>query len=239
MSILDIAQEATDVLRLTRPVSLFLLSDEGDTTDRLILRALHQTCRDLAQLYDWQILRRTKSFWTDDVITQQALLPADFLRLIPDTVWDRDLRRAIPGPLSEAELARHLAGQMPLVTPHFSIRGGHFLIVPEPAKCGSVISMGYISNEIGKDAGGKGIARFSDDRDRPHWDEELVLLGVIYQMRKMERLDYAEDYHSYRARLQQLVAKDHGGVTLAMGGMSASADARLAKMKSAAVILGG
>lgn len=76
------------------------------------------------------------------------------------------------------------------------------------------------------------------DTDVLPWDDELITLGVIYQYRKGERLDYAQDETDFNRMLLARIKQDGGRRMLDMnGGNSRSSDARLKALKSNAIVV--
>lgn len=150
-SILQLAQDVADApeVNCTRPSSLFAASDFGDTTDRKLLRALTRTARFLASTYDWQAVRREKSFLSIAAEAQAGAIPADFLRFVPGTFWDRSQRWEWDGPLSPAEWQGSKALVTVSVFPTFVQMGDAILFYPVPP-AGAVEAFEYITNNIAK-----------------------------------------------------------------------------------------
>lgn len=233
--IIAIAADAADALALQRPLTLFGVYNEGDTSDRKLLRAITQACRFLAASYDWSVLKARRA-WTSTATEAQAALPADFLRLIMGTAWDESLRRPLSGPLSDEEWAGAKSSIVGRVEPAFVIHGGEWLMVPAPP-AGRSYAFGYIRDAIGKDGTGARLSRFTADNDAPLWDDELVTLGAIYEYRKAERFDYAQDELDFKLMMQDRIKRDGGGRVIRMGDGAQSASDMAARMKSGALFI--
>jgi hypothetical protein len=237
-TIRDIAAEAADALSLQRPLSLFGAYDEGDTSDRLLLRALNQTCRHLATSFDWSVLKADHVFATVPQAEQTGAVPADFLRLVIGTVMDRSLRRPLDGPLSDVEYATSSSGTASRVEPAFVLRGDRFFMVPAPP-AGRSIAFTYIRGVVGRSSAGVLLQQFASDFDRTLWDNELILLGTVYHARKMSRSDYAQDERDFRAAVHDRIKRDGGGRVLSMADADRDAAGMVARMKRAALVIGG
>lgn len=152
-SILAIAQEAADApeINLARPSSLFAASNQGDTTDRKLLRALTRSCRALAAANDWQALRRERLFTSLAAETQTGMIPADFLRFVPATMINRATRLEITGPTPPDQWQWIKAGMGAAAVSQYVQRGDDILIYPAPA-AGQTFAFEYITRHIGRAA---------------------------------------------------------------------------------------
>lgn len=234
-NILALASDAADELSIHRPTTLFPVYNEGDASDRKILRALTRACRYMAASFEWSALKGRHS-WQATATEVQPALPADLLRVIPGTSWDDTLRRPLCGPLSDAEWAEAKSSAIGRIEPAYAILGGELVMTPVP-EAGRQFSFMYVRDAIGKDVGGNRIARFTADSDLPLWDDELVILGMVWQWRKAERYDYAQDELDFKLMMQDRIKRDGGGRDLSMGAPAASSNDMVARMKSAALFI--
>ena len=84
------------------------------------------------------------------------------------------------------------------------------------------------------------IQAFTADINVTFWDDELMRLGIIYQYRKSERMDYAEDMREFERLFAQRYKQDGGRRILDMGGRDLmSADARFRAMRNNVIITTG
>lgn len=209
-SILTIAQDACDELSLATPSTL--IDNDVDDTARKMLRMITRTCRQLAARYDWQSLRREHTFTTVATADQAASvpIPTDFLRFVPDSMFNRDKTWRVVGPLSGAEWQAHQATLTTRVFPSYSMRGGTILMAPTPA-AGETVAYEYITKYIGTDTTGvTDRTSFTVDTDLVTLDDELVMLGVIWRYRKAEGQDYAEEFREYELRINDLIKIQEG-----------------------------
>ena len=225
--LLSLAQDICDDpgMNLSRPMSLFGTYDEGDTTDRRLVRAFIKTCQAIAGRYEWQTLKSEFTFTTVAAEVQPGALPADLLRVVQDTMWGGGL--IFTGPINDADWAAMRSGRLPQAYPAFRIYGDAIHMWPIP-DVGQIVTYQYISNAVGTSAPVAGvrprIARFAADTDTALWDDELMTLGAILQYRKGLRKDYAQDQIDFEGCLANRIKADGGSKVLAMGGMSSAQD---------------
>ena len=303
-SILQICQDASDEpgMGLARPATLFAADNNGNDTDRKLLRSLARAVAYLAGTYDWQTLRREMVFAATATEDQPGAIAADFLRFVPETFWNRTNRWRLDGPKSPAECQSTKAWYTSTIVPSFCQRGGDVLLFPVP-NAGIVCSYEYISNavgyasqsvtfsgaaakgsavvavsdttglSVGMTVAGAGIApgaliaalvsntsitlttlaattttgsmtartqrtRFAADTDTTLWDDELMIAGIVWQYRKGERFDFAQDQADFMGLMADRLKQDGGRKTINMRGRSQTADQRLAEMRSSAVMVG-
>lgn len=237
--ILTLAHDAADELGLIRPATLFAAYDEGDTSDRKLLRALHKTCAVLAAGHDWQVIQARHSWSAVAAVDQPGGLPGDFLRVVDETFWNESRRLPVVWPMTSRDWQEAEAGISPITSPS-AIQDGNVIKIRPAPSVNEVFAFRYIRKRIGFAADGTTAReRFSADTDTPLWDDELVTLGVVYHFRKMERLDYAQDERDFDLMKIDRIKADGGIRTYNMGGgSSGDAASRLHALKSAAIIVG-
>lgn len=208
LSVLEICQEAAIDLSLVVPTTTD--TTLGDPTTNKLVRQLHRTCRQLAARYDWQKLRREKTFTSSAAAAQSGAVAADLLRFIPNTFYNRDQRRRVRGPVTASEWQNVQASYTSLVQEHFTQRGNSILITPTPAGS-ETMAYEYITNYIGTDStAATERAKFSTDDDLTYFDDELVIMGIVWRYRKAEGHDYAEEFRDYEMRLADMLKQDGG-----------------------------
>lgn len=241
-TILQICQDAAvgPSLNLRRPITLFAEADEGDTSHLKLLRALTKTVKFLAGDADWQVLKREHTFTSAGTETEPNAFPSDFLRFVPKTIYDRTRHWELPDPLSPQDWQARKALLATTVIPEIIIAGDTWKFAPAPPN-GDLIAYWYITNTIGKDKDGTRIARFTDDLDKPYFDDELVILGIEMNYRMGEGLDYAQQAHDFDQMRADRFKQDGGRKTIDMSGGYAgqTANQRLERLKSNAIIVTG
>lgn len=302
-TLLQLTQDAAIDLGVNMPATLFAADDNGDTSDVKLLRAATRTLKYLAGTYDWQVLRRECVFQALAQESQIGALPSDFLRFVPETMWDRTSRWRVAGPTSPAEWQEIKTWITAAVTPYFCQRGDTILFYPVPT-ANNKIGFEYIANTIGFLAGATAITgastagsstltvasttgisagmevrggdfppgslikdvpssttltltntavvgiasaaysvvtpltRFQTDTDVVAFDDELITQGIVYQYRKAERFDYAQDQQDFLQLMNDRIKQDGGRrpVNMARGRRNSAQD-RIEAMRSAAVVI--
>lgn len=192
--------------------SVFSAYNEGDTSDVKLRRSLTKACQYLAKSLDWEIITAEQTFTTVAGEEQTSWRPADFLRFVPDTLWNRSGNLPIVGPLSPGQWQQYKAGYIIPTYPAYFVRSKR-LYLASPPGAGQTIAFEYITNAIGENAAGDRISTFTADTDVPLWDDELLTLGVIANYRQIERMEYASDKLAFELCLTNNYKAD-GGVTV-------------------------
>lgn len=216
-TILSICQDAATELSLSEPGTLFgdSATDEGGK----LLRQLTRTCRALAARFDWQKLRREHTFTTvaTEAQTSATPIPTDFLRFLEGTVWNRTTTWQVVGPLDAVTWQSEKANLSTRAQPAFMIRNGLWLMTPTPT-AGDTIAYEYITKYIGYDGSSTERTAFSADDDEAYFDDEALILGVVWRYRKAEGWDYSEEFREYEMQVYNVYKMDGGRSKLDMRG---------------------
>jgi hypothetical protein len=216
MSLITIIQNAADRLSLPRPSAVVLSTDQ---TVVQLLGLAQQEGKELARAGAWQALTSEKTFITVAQAIQTGALPADFDWIVPDTAFNRTLRRRIAGPLTAEQWQLTLATLVTLVNPAFRIRGGDILITPTPA-AGHTVAYEYVAKNWCQSSGGTAQAAWAADSDSAKIDEELHTLGIVWRFKKSKGFDYAEDFATYQIQVKQALNRDGGSPRISTSGAS-------------------
>jgi hypothetical protein len=212
MTVLSICQSASDELGLARPGSIV---SNTDPDARKLFRQLTKCSKLLAARFDWQKLRKERTFTTTAAAEQAGAIPSDFLRFVPDAFWNRTQGRRVYGTLGPDAWQEIQANLATGPTYQFIQRGDAILFTPTPA-AGETVAFEYIKNAIGTSSGGSDVAAFTADDDVPLWSEELMIRGVVYMMRQLERLDYDEEMRDFERHYKDETKIDGGSRTIDM-----------------------
>ena len=213
-TLLTLCNDIADELSLDRATS-YLGNTESDSALKIV-RHLSRTVRQLAARYDWQTLRREKTFVTVGAATQTGAIPADFLRFVSGTMFNRTRTLPVEGPITPEEWQIQQARPVTSVWDQFIIRGNAFLITPTPA-AGQTIAYEYITKYIGTNAAVAEVTTFAADTDSSYFDDELLILGAVWRYRKAEGTDYSEEFREFERRFTDLTKMDGGRRILDMG----------------------
>ena len=208
MTVLDIAKKATGGIGLTLPTALVGGSDAITVQMRELL---DDTARDMMDRHDWQALLTEASFTTVSGETQIANIRStytDFLRWQNDTTFNRTQDRRVYGAVSPA--GWQAAKSRITTTPeyHFRIRGDSVLLF-ENTNSGDDIYFEYVSNKWLADTGRTTkYSTMTADTDLPLLDDQTLMLGLKWRLKRENGLEYAENYREYERKLQNAIARD-------------------------------
>lgn len=212
MSLLTIINDAQDMLGLKRTTDAL---DSNDQAARTLATIAAREARDLAARHPWQALIREKSITATATETQTGAIPDDFDRMINETFFNRTRKRRVIGPLDPVEWQAHKALSASVLTDAFRIRGDAILLVPTPS-AGDSYYYEYVSSHWahGVEPPVETDASWWIDGNETYLSEELILLGVIWRFKKLNGLDYAEDFATYERRVTDAIMRDGARRTL-------------------------
>ena len=216
-SILSLCQDAAAELSLAQPATLF---GESATDEGLkLLRQLTRTCRSLSARFDWQKLRREHTFTTVALQAQTTAtpIPTDFQRFVQGSVWNRTTTWRVEGPLTPMQWQAEQAANVTRSEPAFMIRNGLWLFTPTP-NAGDTIAYEYITKYVGNDGASTERTAFADDDDEAYFDDEALILGIVWRYRKSEGWDYSEEFREYEMHVYNAFKMDGGRERLILSG---------------------
>ncbi len=205
MSLLTLCQNAARQANL--PVPVTFVGNTADDSSQLWLRLASEEGLALMRRYPWQALTTEKTFTTVAADEQTSAIPADYDRMIPETMFNRGTRRRVAGPLSAEEWQQTKATLVTYVNPTFRIRGDAILMSPNPP-AGETIAYEYISKYFCKSAGGAPQLDWALDTDLSRLDEGLMTLGLIWRFKQVKGLAYSEDLNLYERRVSDAEMRD-------------------------------
>ncbi len=236
-SILEIAQDVANEANLgIHFTSLFAGYNEGDTTDKNLLRAATKTARFLLSYWAWPELTSEHQWTTVAGQLQPAsiTLPPDFYRLVPRTLYDVTNKRPIRE-VNANEWARRYEPRFQTPCAVFRMKG---VELETPYQPGAIIRYSYIGNNICKSgapitpsgttpanpcdpvntiAPGTLKPKFTNDDDIPLWDAELFHLGMLWTVMHRNGATNNEDYQAFIGRLHEVMNHEAADTTLNMG----------------------
>lgn len=184
MSLLTIAQAVADEMNSVRPTSVI---GNGLPDVQKVLRLAQRVGSDLATRVPWQVLRTQRVFTAIAGNLQPGILPSDFYRIVPETMWDRTNMRLIAGPRPAVDWQGQVATQYDGWARWWTRRGNDVLIFPA-MQGGEQIAFEYQSIAFCQSAGGAPQTAWAADTDTGRISEELITLGVIARLTENEGL---------------------------------------------------
>jgi hypothetical protein len=217
MSLLTIVQSACNRIGILSPTQVV-----GNTDQQIIqmLALCNEEGEELANRVNWTALQTNATFTTLATESQGAIatIAPGLNRIVNDTIYNRNLRRPVFGPLSEQEFAEAKAMNINGPWNRFLIQGGILKFNPPPV-AGQTCAFDYITSYWCTDATGvTGRSAWSLDSDIAKLNENIIALGLIWRFKAAKGLDYAEDYNKYERRVIDGFARDGGKPTLSMNG---------------------
>ena len=221
MSLLTIIQQAAGRIGLTVPVSVVGNSDSQVTQ---LLALANEEGEELSigasvgLAYDWQALQTEANFTAVATESQGAIttIAPGFKYIINGTIFNRTLRRPVPGPLPPQSWQMLKAANVIGPYPQFRIRGGNLILLPTP-NAGDTIYFEYQSQNWCQSNASVGQTAWAADTDTGLLDEQLMTAGVIWRWKKAKNLEYAEDFRQYQTRVITAISRDGGKTTINIG----------------------
>lgn len=211
MSVLSIIKETCRRIGLTVPNAA---TGSADPQIIQLVAILNEEGQELAQRHEWQRLVTEATFETV-ADTVQTTIPSGMKYIINDTIWNRDLRRPVFGPLTGQRWQQLKAMSMQGPWHQFRIVGNEIKFIPAPS-AGQHCYYEYVSKNWVYDIVGLGKETFTSDDDETYLDEQLLALGLKWRWKSAKGMEYAEDFNTYERRVLDAIGRDGSRDTLNM-----------------------
>lgn len=214
MTLLSIIQDACDEIGLPQPSSII---SNTDTTVRQLLARSNRSGKMLAQRYTWQELTTSATVTTVAAELQglvETLLPG-FNWYLYQSMWNRDTRMKVWGPLYPDEWQFLKAATVTGPFPDFRIQNKKLYMLPVPT-AGQTIGLEYVSRYFCETSGGVGQDKWAADTDVGRLSEDLLTLDLIWRFKQAKGFDYAEDFRQAEIAINNAMARSGGKQTLNM-----------------------
>ena len=216
MTLLTICQNVADFTGFERPTTVI---DNTDPIARQLLALAKREGTQLMRATAWPILLKEHTFSTSSGTAAYAM-PADFDRLVNETVYNRSDNDIFSGPLTPAEYQLQNYGTASSgTTEKFRLKAASnalkFEIDPTPSST-QTIGFEYVSSYYSQSSGGTGQAAWAADTDTGILDESLFELGLTWRFKQAHGLDHAEDYRQYQLELRQAISRQGSSPILSM-----------------------
>lgn len=211
---LAIVQLMADEIGLQRPSSI---ETTTSLDARQLLAMVNREGKSLAESYNWSELQKTGTITTVNGTASYAL-PADFGRLIDQTIWDQNNNWEILGPDTPQLRQWRRESEISQAGPRrfFRVEGNNIVLWPTPTTNGQTISFLYTSTQWCQSSGGTGKTAFTLNTDTNIVDEDLLTLGGIWRFLAMKGLDAQAARLNYQSRRDALISKYAGGRMLSL-----------------------
>lgn len=201
MTLLSICQNVADEIGIARPTTITGSTGADETK---LYRLANKVGQDIMTSYDWQDL--CKEFVGTAIAgeAQTDLLPSDYNRIVPDTFWDRSGVKLITGPISPVQWQSMKAVTRTLIERKYIYRGGTISIYPEMAGS-ETLAFEYISKNWALSSDETPQSAFLADADTSLIDEELLTLGVLFQLLESDGLPSGLAASKFQERFDMLI----------------------------------
>ena len=214
MSLLTIIQTACSKSQIPIPTSV--VGNQDPQVVELLKHAQLEG-QELAQAVPWEELTKEQTFTTTAAAIQTGAIPSDFDRFVPDTMFNRDLRRRVHGPISQQDWQMRQAFPAALTVQYwFRLRGGNLLMTPTPA-AGQTIAYEYISTQWCESSGGTPQTAWAADDDVALISEPLIAIGVELRWKMSQNLPWDDVNARRMEQLAKIATKQAGMPTLTIG----------------------
>lgn len=216
MSCLSIIQDVCQRINLPNPTTAAQSSDPA--VQQVVALALKEAEWQLGQ-YDPQVCMLEGTFVTSATEVQVANIASTYpgmKAIVNDTMWNRDLRRPVFGPMTAARWEQLKAMVMQGPWNQFQIRGNQILFIPVPT-ANQNIWFQYKSINWCTSQSGTPQSRFLADTDVLLLDEAVFKLGMEWRWKKAKGLDYAQDFADYEDAFAIVKARDGTRDVINMG----------------------
>jgi hypothetical protein len=216
MSLLTVVQQFCERTGIPSPATVY---GTTDTQVAQVRALLEEEGNDLAARGGWEILQQQAthtSLAAEDQGAMSTIASNGFRYILNNTIWDRDDRLPILGPMTPQEWQALKAVVVTGPRYQFRIRGGKLLVNPTPV-AGHTWAFEYVSENWILGADGVTYKNyFTLDSDEILLPETLVLLGLRWRWKKEKGFDYAEDFRTYEMQVKDAVGRDGGKKVLNM-----------------------
>tara|TARA_R110002012_G_scaffold278635_3_gene466319 strand:+ start:1028 stop:1732 length:705 start_codon:yes stop_codon:yes gene_type:complete len=210
MSLLTIAQAIADELGVFQPSSI--IGNEEATAVRLrsVTSAAGLYLRDD---YDWAVLTKEHTF-TSAADTAAYSFPSDFLRMVPDTAWDRTNDLQMIGPITPAQW-QYYKGAITTdvgLAVRWRLRptSGTLKFELENPDAAS-LAYEYISEQWCASSSGTGQTDWAADTDVPIFSEDLVFREGWWRALRAFGFPYEDQKNDSRQWLKSIFERERGG----------------------------
>jgi hypothetical protein len=207
MTLIANVQAAARLLKVNVPSSAVGSDDE---TGAILAELATRGGRALAKRFAWQALVQVEEL-TAVAASSQGALPSDFDRMLPETFWNTTRKRRVYGPLDAQEWAEIAGNGTTLIDPSFQIRGGAIYLSPAPTE-GDALIYTYVSKNwvIPNGESTPSRSAYEDDVDECVFDDELMVLDLIWRYRHNRGLEFEADRYEFESRLAHIITLDGG-----------------------------
>lgn len=182
-----------------------------DTTIIQLFQILKDVCSEVVTQSKFNVTTQIATFVltaTADQGAMTTIAPNGYQFAIFETFFDRTLRRALYGPVTETEWEQLLAMPSDGTFYKFRIMNDHLFLNPVPVAPFSTIAFEYMSSWYTKNNAGALKEVPTADNDTFLFPDNLLKRGLAYQWKQGKGLPYQADEKTFWDLLNNYIAKD-------------------------------
>lgn len=205
LTVLEIGKEVALKIGISQPSAVFGSTNREDVE---LLRAIKDAALDLAQLHEWQLLRKIATI-TGDGSTLTHSLPSDFLHVLADVqMYTSEFQTALTFVENPDDWLRYDVQSYDFVVNVWTVYQD--LVHTKPALGSSVTGKyWYMSDLLWLDTDGTTTKNaIAADDDTFRLDDDALILGAAYKYRQNKGQPYAEEMADYEKRKAVLIGKE-------------------------------
>lgn len=216
MTLLSIIQDCANEVGVLAPVSVI---NNADANTVRMLQLSNRGGKSIAQRFAWQEMTQEFTFATvaAEVQGQISTLMPGFNFDLYQSIWNRDTRLPLAGPLfpSEWQFLKALNISGPYT--QFRVRGNNLLCIPIPT-AGQIIAGEYLSTYWCQSAGGTGQDRWMNDTDTGILREDLLTLDLVWRWKAARGLDYSEEKQEFEIQVNNAMSRNGNNRIMSLEG---------------------
>jgi hypothetical protein len=213
LTVLATIQKASAELGLSQPTTVVSSTDATVIQLNALLGAL---CDELIREYNWSSLQTEYTFAVSSGVDTYPM-PADYLRVVNATEWNRSARRPLVGPVGPSTWQRLKGSTTGTVQYAFRIKGSNVVVFPVPSSA-ATMALEYVSGYYVID-GFTGLPKSTVDNntDLLAFDDRLIINGLKLKFKEAAGLNSESAAYDYETTKATLIGADAGAPVLMMG----------------------
>jgi hypothetical protein len=227
MALLDLVQGVCDEVGLPRPSAVAASQDQ---LARQMFGLAKKELKELSKGNKWPVLTRDYSFPTV-AATEAYALPADYCKLVGNTLYNADQFYQLRGSVTAQEWMRTKNLNLgSLSRAKVRVYGSPLMlhIVPTPADVQNV-AFEYITDAFAVDSEGTAIATYMADTDTAAISEDLVAMGLKWRIKHAKGLEFGTDLAEYVSAVKREFAAAVSLPAIVIGGKAFVDDPELSQ----------
>lgn len=214
LTLLTAVQEACNEVGFPAPG--FVVSSQDQQVKQMLALANREGREQVSLAGGWPQLRGEQLF---TLVNGQAAydFPTDFDSYMPDTIWNRDQRWPVNGPLSAQEWQYVKSGLINSEPwQRYRVMDGQIYFDPTPTSVsdGQTVAIEYQSKAYCQSNAGVVQTAWAADTDVWRLPDDVLVLGLKWRYLAAKRLDYSEEKKAWADAVDREQARAYVGRTL-------------------------